>query len=38
MKGISPVDMKHIALYLVLPLSLLLLVIWSLEKFSERKK
>tara|TARA_R110001583_G_scaffold8174_1_gene39545 strand:+ start:410 stop:637 length:228 start_codon:yes stop_codon:yes gene_type:complete len=35
MKGISPVDIKNILTYLIAPLSVLLLIIWFIDK---RKK
>ena len=32
MKGISPVDIKNIMIYLIAPLSILIIIVWLIEK------
>ena len=32
MKGISPIDIKNILTYLISPLTILILIIWFIEK------
>ncbi len=38
MKGISPVDIKNILTYLILPLIISILIIWFIEKWTKTIK
>ena len=38
MKGISPVDIKNILIYLITPLTIVILVVWFIEKWTKTIK
>ena len=37
MKGISPVDIRNIVTYLIIPLTISILIIWFIEKRQKQK-
>ena len=37
MKGISPVDIRNIVTYLIIPLTISILIIWFIEKQQKQK-